>query len=43
MAIVGIPEQIETDNAPAYVSTKMKQFFYILQQKAYCMLKNIKT
>ncbi|KAL6045245.1 hypothetical protein STEG23_009537 [Scotinomys teguina] len=27
MAIMGIPAQIKTDNAPAYVSGKMKQFF----------------
>ena len=27
MAITGIPVQIKTDNAPAYVSKKMKQFF----------------
>ncbi|KAL6061548.1 hypothetical protein STEG23_000991, partial [Scotinomys teguina] len=27
MAILGIPAQIKTDNAPAYVSGKMKQFF----------------
>ena len=34
MAIMGIPVKIKTDNAPAYVSSKMKQF-YILQHKAY--------
>jgi hypothetical protein len=27
MAIVGIPEQIKTDNIPAHVSNKMKQVF----------------
>ena len=27
MAIMGIPAQIKTDNDPAYVSKKMKQFF----------------
>ncbi|KAL6081804.1 hypothetical protein STEG23_030125 [Scotinomys teguina] len=27
IAIMGIPAQIKTDNAPAYVSGKMKQFF----------------
>ncbi|ERE71793.1 Pol polyprotein [Cricetulus griseus] len=27
MAVMGIPAQIKTDNAPAYVSTKMEQFF----------------
>ena len=27
MAIMGIPAQIKTDNVPAYVSKKMKQFF----------------
>ena len=27
MAIMGIPVQIEADNAPAYASSKMKQFF----------------
>ncbi|KAL6038953.1 hypothetical protein STEG23_010042 [Scotinomys teguina] len=27
MAIMGIPVQIKTDNAPAYVSNKMRQFF----------------
>ena len=27
MAIMGIPAQIKTDNGPAYVSKKMKQFF----------------
>lgn len=26
MAVMGIPAQIKTDNAPAYVSSKMKQF-----------------
>ncbi|KAL6083314.1 hypothetical protein STEG23_007305 [Scotinomys teguina] len=29
MAIMGIPAQIKTDNAPAYVSGKMKQFLLI--------------
>ena len=29
LAIMGIPVQIKTDNAPAYVSSKMKQLFYI--------------
>ena len=27
MVIMGIPAQIKTDNGPAYVSKKMKQFF----------------
>ena len=27
MEIMGIPVQIKTDSAPAYVSNKMKQFF----------------
>ena len=27
MAIVGIPAQMKTDNTPAYVSNKMRQFF----------------
>lgn len=27
MAAMGIPTQIKTDNAPAYVSSKMKVFF----------------
>ena len=27
MAIMGIPAKIKTDNGPAYVSRKMKQFF----------------
>jgi hypothetical protein len=27
MAIMGIPAQIKTDNAPTYVPNKMKQFF----------------
>ncbi|MBV2133725.1 DDE-type integrase/transposase/recombinase [Pseudomonas sp. MAP12] len=27
MAVMGIPAQIKTDNAPAYVSTKLEQFF----------------
>jgi hypothetical protein len=27
MATMGIPAQIKTDNALAYVSSKMKQFF----------------
>ena len=27
VAIMGMPIQIKTDNAPAYVSSKMKQFF----------------
>ena len=27
MAIMGIPVQIKTDNAPTYVPNKMKQFF----------------
>ena len=27
MAIMGIPMQIKTDNNPAYISDKMKQFF----------------
>ena len=33
MAIVGIPAQIKTDNAPAYVSNKMMRFFadYIIK------------
>ena len=30
-----IPAQIKTDNAPAYVSNKMKQFF------AYCSIKHV--
>ncbi|KAL6044970.1 hypothetical protein STEG23_011887 [Scotinomys teguina] len=29
MAIMGIPVQIKTDNAPAYASNKMRQFFAI--------------
>ena len=29
-AIMGIPAQIKTDNAPAYVSKKMKQFLLII-------------
>ena len=36
MAIVGIPAQIKTDNAPAYVSKKMKQVFF-----AYYNIKHI--
>ena len=35
MAIMRIPAQIKTDNAPAYVSNKMKQFF------AYCSIKHV--
>ena len=35
MAIMGIPAQIKTDNAAAYVSSKMKQSF------AYYNLKHI--
>ena len=27
MAIMGIPVQIKTNNAPGYVASKMKQFF----------------
>ena len=27
MTIMGIPVQIKTDNAPEYVSSKMKEFF----------------
>ena len=27
MAVMGIPAQIKTDNAPAYISTKLEQFF----------------
>lgn len=27
MTIMGIPVQIKIDNAPAYVSSKMKEFF----------------
>lgn len=27
MAIMGIPMQIKTDNAPSYAANKMKQFF----------------
>ena len=30
MVIMGIPAQIKTDNAPAYVSKKMKHFFCLL-------------
>ena len=29
MAIMGIPEQKKTDNDPAYVSKKIKQFFLL--------------
>ena len=29
MAMMEIPVQIKTDNAPTYVFSKMKQFFYI--------------
>ena len=27
MTIIGIPVQIKSDNAPGYVSSKIKQFF----------------
>ena len=30
MAIIGIPSQIKTDNGPAHVSKKMKQFLLII-------------
>lgn len=33
MVIVGIPMQIKSDNALAYVSTKMKQFYCMLHIK----------
>ena len=33
MAITGVPVQIKTDNAPAYVSSKMKQFFEYYSKK----------
>ena len=37
MAIMGIPAQIKTDNGPAYVSKKRKQFFF-----AYYNIKHIR-
>jgi hypothetical protein len=35
MAIMGIPPKIKTDNAPSYISNKMKQFF------PYCYINHI--
>lgn len=35
MAIVGISAQVETDNAPEYITNKMKQFF------AQCNIKHV--
>jgi hypothetical protein len=37
MAIMGIPIQIKTDKAPAYISNKMKQVFFF----AYYNIKDI--
>lgn len=36
MSIMGIPVQINGDNAPAYISSKMKHFFF-----AYWNIKHI--
>ncbi|KAL6085603.1 hypothetical protein STEG23_025074 [Scotinomys teguina] len=43
MGIMGIPAQIKTDNAPAYVSGKMKQFFAYYNIKHITEAKEAKT